>query len=1651
MALVMIRSFAQPSSGASAPTALSGDVLSLFGSHYTQSPLAAGNTNGRNVWWQDWGQGTQVSYLNVAGDTTISYSNLGYQGVQFQSAVNASSMDSVHLDVWTADCTTLNFFLINTTTGVQKGYAITPSLSNWTSVSIPLSYYSNVGVDNIGQVMFTGNGTIYLQNIYFFKTADKPTITGFTIPTQTLGATSYTIINPTSNSTGAFTYSSSNTAVATVSGNVITIEGLGTCTITATQDADNNYSVGTATATLTVTFPGPTTAATVPTANSTDVISLFGSHYTQNSAAAGNTNGRNVWYQNWGQATGVNYLNVAGDTTLKYSNLNYQGVEFQSGINASTMDSIHFDIWTPNLTSLRIGLISTGGGEKNLTVSLTKDGWNSVSFALSAFTGVDLSSILQIKFDITPSSGGIIYVQNVYLVNVVGKPTLGSFSIPSQTFGTNTTYNITNPTSTSTGAFTYSSSNTSVATINGNVITIVGGGTSTITASQAADANYSSATVSTVLTVNFASPTTAAATPSIAAAYVTSLYGNTYTNISGISWNPYWGQNPAVVTTFPTIGGKTTIKYASLSYEGVQLASDLDVSTMDTMHLDIWTPNCTSLQIFLIQTTGATVEQSVTVSLTTGGWNKVNIPLISFDNVDLSLLRQMKFVTLTPSTGAVIYLQNVYFMNAVGKPTITGFTIPTQTLGTSTYTITNPTSNSTGAFTYTSSNTSVATISGRVITIKAVGTSTITATQAADNNYLAGSVTSVLTVDYAGPTTAASVPTASSGNITSLWGDTYTNVSGTTWNPYWGQNPAVVTNTTLKVAGKSTLKYSSVTYEGVQLAAGINVSTKNILHFDVWTPNCTSFEMYLINTDNGGLNQFVTVTPTINGWNSINIPLSNYSTVVSNVNQFKIVANTPSSGVVLYFQNIYFSKETPIWTGTTSTDWSVATNWQYGLTPVSTNSVSIPATVTRQPVLAANTTVAGITLNGTLSLNGKVLTLNGAVSGTGSFIGSTTSSLVVAGTVGTINFSSTANKLQDFTITSGSVTLGSNVGVYGLFTPTAGTINTGGKLTLKSTSISSTGIVGVVGGTVSGAVTVERFIPAGLRLYRDLGVGGVSGAGTVFTNWQENGVNNNGYGIQVTGSAGSSAGINATTGCDISLTGNHSLFTYLNNTWDSVLNTKTTNLNFYQGFRVLVRGNRSTDLFTQTTNMLSSATLRATGTLVSGNVNYATAAGTNTYAALTAGAGSYSLVANPYASVVSWNNVFTASSNINASYWYCDPTFTDNGVYNGNTTFIAYNAQSSTTSNPLGKSYVNGYLQPGQAFFVENTTAAPRVSFTEACKAVSQTKTAIFGNTTVNRIATALYRNGNNVDGAVTVFGNNFSRSIGTEDSKKFPNAGENIAFVQSGKDLAINGYSMPTATDILPIHLYQLKANTTYTLRLDVSQFASNVAAFVKDNVTNTLLALNGDSTAVSFTTNATNAASYSNRFSIGFGNTTLSITSLNLRAAAVANGVAINWNTTGENNVAKYAIERSANGTDFKEIGSVKAYNIVSAAYGFTDAEPIADANYYRIKAIDLNGAVNYSNIVVVTIGKTNASIAVFPNPVIGKSFHVSFTNIANGKYVVNVYNKLGQLVFNKLIAHNTANETISLDKQLASGAYTLNIVSENGTTYKSEILIK
>jgi Carbohydrate binding domain (family 11) len=153
------------------------------------------------------------------------------------------------------------------------------------------------------------------------------------------------------------------------------------------------------------------------------------------------------------------------------------------------------------------------------------------------------------------------------------------------------------------------------------------------------------------------------------------------------------------------------------------------------------------------------------------------------------------------------------------------------------------------------------------------------------------------------PTAAAPVPTLPAAGVLSVFSDSYTNVSGTDFNPNWGQSTAV---SQTPIAGNNTLKYTGLNYQGTQFASPLNVSSYGYVHIDYYTANSTNLNFYLISPGPVEKAYALSVPSGIgantNGWKSVDIPLSSFSPVVlSNIIQFKVDGNGD-----IFFDNIYF-------------------------------------------------------------------------------------------------------------------------------------------------------------------------------------------------------------------------------------------------------------------------------------------------------------------------------------------------------------------------------------------------------------------------------------------------------------------------------------------------------------------------------------------------------------------------------------------------------------------------------------------------------------------------------------------------------------------------------------------------------------------------
>jgi len=403
-------SLADPATSAPTPPArTSAQVVSIFSDAY---PNAAGSTNFN----PGWGQATVQSMILIGSDNVIKYANLNYQGTEFGNHVNAADMTFMHVDVFTTDETSLQITPISP--GHELLYTFPTLIQNsWNSYDIPLSVFTGVVMSDLFQIKVVGTSgkTVYLDNIYFYTTAtDNQAPTAFTATKGTVASDAVELLlNATDNSGAVFyeiTYNSNTVITSGASGvqKSFLISGLNGSTdynfSVVAKDRTGN-AVGTPIVVSATTLTSIPSAPT-PTKDAATVISIFSDAYTN--VAGVNFN------PGWGQSTVQSMVQLGGNNTIKYANLNYQGTEFPT-VDASAMNKLHVDVYPIDETSLQVTPISPG---KELLVALTPlplNTWTGYDIPLSSFTGVNKAAIYQFKF--VGSGGKTVYLDNLYFFN----------------------------------------------------------------------------------------------------------------------------------------------------------------------------------------------------------------------------------------------------------------------------------------------------------------------------------------------------------------------------------------------------------------------------------------------------------------------------------------------------------------------------------------------------------------------------------------------------------------------------------------------------------------------------------------------------------------------------------------------------------------------------------------------------------------------------------------------------------------------------------------------------------------------------------------------------------------------------------------------------------------------------------------------------------------------------------------------------------------------------------------------------------------------------------------------------------------------------------------------------------------------------------
>ena len=121
-------------------------------------------------------------------------------------------------------------------------------------------------------------------------------------------------------------------------------------------------------------------------------------------------------------------------------------------------------------------------------------------------------------------------------------------------------------------------------------------------------------------------------------------------------------------------------------------------------------------------------------------------------------------------------------------------------------------------------------------------------------------------------------------------------------------------------------------------------------------------------------------------------------------------------------------------------------------------------------------------------------------------------------------------------------------------------------------------------------------------------------------------------------------------------------------------------------------------------------------------------------------------------------------------------------------------------------------------------------------------------------------------------------------------------------------------------------------------------------------------------------------------FGNSdfvALPLKLVNFKGALENNATHLQWETANETNTSHFVVERSIDGNNFSNIGTVAAAGNSTGAqkYDYMDYAATHQSSstlYYRLKMVDLNGDFTYSKVITIVLKPSSYTVALYPNPI-------------------------------------------------------------------------
>lgn len=180
----------------------------------------------------------------------------------------------------------------------------------------------------------------------------------------------------------------------------------------------------------------------------------------------------------------------------------------------------------------------------------------------------------------------------------------------------------------------------------------------------------------------------------------------------------------------------------------------------------------------------------------------------------------------------------------------------------------------------------------------------------------------------------------------------------------------------------------------------------------------------------------------------------------------------------------------------------------------------------------------------------------------------------------------------------------------------------------------------------------------------------------------------------------------------------------------------------------------------------------------------------------------------------------------------------------------------------------------------------------------------------------------------------------------------------------------------------------------------------------------------------------------SVNLSTAPLPVVLISFNAYPTADGVNVKWVTASELNNDYFVVESSADAKSWYAVTTVLGQGTKSTEtkYEIVDKSPLMGISYYRLKQVDLDGKINYSELVKVDY--QGSEIKLYPNPSDGKGVTIEVNSKSAENLVIEISTMQGQSLY-KFILDNTdpRKQRLEVDlSELSRGMYVVSLKSED-----------